>query len=188
MWNFLLLLLIIAKICNANEEMVIPTVTTNQNAAGGQCQDELLMNNQQQTQESSCLDTPKLSKEEAALRNYQNEVENSRVRKHYRDMRQYQTEEFTARMEQKFGNYDNGNMTIREAFKLLESYVDASDPDVSLPNVVHNFMAAEAARRTGMPDWMQLTAFLHDIGKMMFVYGEEKDGMSGRPDGRQFAL
>lgn len=122
------------------------------------------------------------------LRDYSKEDHESRVRKHYSDMRKHQTEEFTHRMERKFGDFNNGNLTMREAFKLLETYVDASDPDVNLPQVVHSFMSAEAARRAGKPDWLQLTALIHDLGKMMFIFGEEKDGMSGRADGMQFAL
>jgi inositol oxygenase len=122
------------------------------------------------------------------LRAYDQEKEDSRVRKHYADMRRYQTEEYVKRMEQEWANFDHGNLTIRQAFKLLESYVDASDPDMTLPNVVHNFMTAEAAREAGQPDWVQLVALLHDLGKIMFVWGKPEDGMSGKSDGPQWAL
>jgi len=122
------------------------------------------------------------------LRNYDNEKEASRVRRHYSDMRQFQTEEYVDRMIRQYGDLENVNMTLRQAFKLLETYVDASDPDMSLPNVVHNFMTAEAARRAGQPEWMQLTGLLHDLGKMMFAFGNETEGMSGRAAGPQWAL
>lgn len=128
------------------------------------------------------------TRDASCLRDYSHETEDSRVRKHYKDMRSYQSEDFVGRMERKWTSFQHKNMTLRQAFKFLENYVDASDPDVSLPNVVHNFMAAEAARRAGAPDWMQLTALLHDLGKIMFVAGEESDGMSGRADGPQWAL
>ena len=122
------------------------------------------------------------------LRNYEQEAADSRVRRHYQDMRRHQTVDYIHRMEQKFGEFKHANMTLRQAYKVLEKYVDASDPDVSLPNVVHNFMAAEAARKAGKPDWLQLVGLLHDIGKMMFLFGGDEDGLSGRADGRQFAL
>ena len=66
--------------------------------------------------------------------------------------------------------------------------MDASDPDLKLPNVVHNFMSAESARRAGEPDWLQLTLLLHDLGKVMFLFGTPEDGQSGRADGPQWAL
>ena len=67
-------------------------------------------------------------------------------------------------------------------------------------------MTAEAMRRNGEPDWMQLSAssllpssvvmltnrtlagLLHDLGKLMFLWGTPEDGMSGRADGPQWAL
>lgn len=130
---------------------------------------------------------PKHQREE--LRDYSKEMrEASRVRNHYRDMRVYQTPDFVRRMEAKWRPLDKARMTIREAFDVLAGYVDASDPDLDLPNVVHAFQCAEAARRAGEPDWLQLTLLLHDIGKIMFAWGRDEDGMSGRADGKQFCL
>ena len=40
-----------------------------------------------------------------------------------------------------------------QAFKELEDYVDASDPDLDLPNIVHLLQTAEAIRKDGHPDW-----------------------------------
>jgi inositol oxygenase len=122
------------------------------------------------------------------LRNYESEKEASRVRNHYANMRRHQTDEYVRSMEKEFGELNKANLTLRQAFKLLETYVDASDPDMELPNIVHGFMAAEAARRIGKPDWMQLTALLHDLGKIMFEWGREEQGMSGRAAGPQWAL
>jgi inositol oxygenase len=127
---------------------------------------------------------------QASLRNYDKEAdkEASRVRNHYAEMRKHQTEDYIQAMEKEFGGMNKANLTLRQAFKLLEDYVDASDPDMELPNIVHAFMAAEAARRIGQPDWMQLTALVHDLGKMMFAFGKEENGMSGRASGPQWAL
>jgi len=136
----------------------------------------------------SAEDPEDIEKKRAQLRNYAREREASRVRNHYADMRRFQTEEYVTRMENEFGKLDKANMTLRQAFKLLEEYVDASDPDMELPNIVHAFQAAEAARRDGQPDWLQLTALVHDLGKMMFAFGKDEDGMSGRADGPQWAL
>lgn len=115
-----------------------------------------------------------------------------RVVEHYRDMRRYQTVEFYRRMEQKY-DFTNGNyrklMSIDEAFVELESYVDASDPDLDLPNKLHLLQTAEGIRRAGHPDWFILVGLLHDMGKIMFLWGNGDDGQDGySPNGKQWAL
>lgn len=115
-----------------------------------------------------------------------------RVVEHYRDMRQFQTLAFYEKMEKKY-DFSNGNyrrlMTIEEAFAELENYVDASDPDLDLPNLIHLLQTAEGIRRAGHPDWLQLTGLLHDMGKIMFLWGTGEDGQDGySPNGKQWAL
>jgi len=70
-------------------------------------------------------------------------------------------------------------MGAMEALELLNTFVDVSDPDVTLPNMVHAFQTAEAIRAMKLPDWLQLTGLIHDLGKMMaFVKGCDEDGTS----------
>merc|ERR1712232_254578 len=107
-------------------------------------------------------------------------------------MRRYQTLEFYQKMEQKY-DFSDGNyrrlMTIEEAFEELEHYVDASDPDMDLPNILHLLQTAEGIRNAGFPDWMQLTGLLHDMGKIMFLWGSSEEGQDGlSPNGKQWAL
>lgn len=116
----------------------------------------------------------------------------SRVVEHYTDMRRFQTVDFYKKMEKKY-DFSNGKyrrkMTILEAFSELESYVDASDPDLDLPNLLHLLQTAEGIRRGGHPDWLQLTGLLHDMGKIMFLWGTGEDGQDGySPNGKQWAL
>lgn len=78
---------------------------------------------------------------------------------HYRNMRLHQTVEFYRRMEEKYSFADGkcrAKMTIREAFTALEKYVDSSDPDLSLPNLVHMLQTAEGIRKAGHQDWFQV--------------------------------
>lgn len=115
-----------------------------------------------------------------------------RVVEHYRDMRKYHTVDFYRKMEEKY-DFTNGNyrrlMTIEESFAELENYVDASDPDLDLPNLLHLLQTAEGLRRAGHPEWMQLTGLLHDMGKIMFLWGTGEDGQDGyNPKGKQWAL
>lgn len=53
-----------------------------------------------------------------------------------------------------------------------------SDPDVSLPNLVHLFQTAEGLRAAGLPDWLQLTGLVHDLGKMIYLRGCSEEGTS----------
>ncbi|KAL7521242.1 hypothetical protein ACHAWX_007501 [Stephanocyclus meneghinianus] len=122
----------------------------------------------------------------------QDEDTPDRVVEHYRDMRAYQTVEFYDRMEKKY-SFENGTyrklMTIEEAFVELENYIDASDPDLDLPNLLHLLQTAEGIRKAQHPDWLQLTGLLHDMGKIMFLWGDAHDGQDGHStNGKQWAL
>lgn len=127
-----------------------------------------------------------------AFRNY--EVEHDRqdvVTQHYRDMRQKQTVDFVRRMHAKYSFADGAYrdlMTIRECFDKLEHYVDSSDPDLGLPNLIHCLQTAEAIRNAGHPDWFVLTGLIHDMGKIMFLWGTAEDGQRGTAEGPQWAL
>ena len=112
----------------------------------------------------------------------------ARVHRHYTLMRTHQTVAFVERMERKWENFDHAHLTIREAFDKLEGYMDSSDPDNELPNVIHALQTAEGMRQAGEPDWMQLIGLLHDMGKIMFVWGDAADGQEGTADGAQWAL
>ena len=114
-------------------------------------------------------------------------------------MRENQTMEYVKRMHAKFCWFDSdgkpierdphGHMEIWEAFEAMGDYVDASDPDIDLPNVEHAFQTAEAIRAAGHPEWMQLVGLIHDLGKIIFLWGAEEDGMDGiSPAGQQWAL
>ena len=40
---------------------------------------------------------------------------------------------------------------------------------------------AEAIRKRGHPDWMQLVGLIHDMGKIMFLWGDDSIGQNGEP-------
>ncbi len=131
-------------------------------------------------------------KADESFRVYTSTDSPSRVVEHYTDMRRFQTVDFYKKMEKKY-DFSNGSyrrkMTILEAFSELESYVDASDPDLDLPNLLHLLQTAEGIRRGGHPDWLQLTGLLHDMGKIMFLWGNGEDGQDGySSNGKQWAL
>ena len=131
-------------------------------------------------------------KKEEEFRTYSITDTSERVIQHYKDMRTNQTVKFYNRMEHKY-SFENGAyrrlMTIEEAFVELENYIDASDPDMDLPNLLHLLQTAEGIRNAGHPDWLQLVGLLHDVGKIMFLWGDGADGQDGySPKGKQWAL
>ena len=70
--------------------------------------------------------------------------------------------------------------TIREALEKLNDLVDESDPDTSLPNIVHAFQTAERAREEHPElDWLHLVGLIHDLGKVMAFYGEPQWAVVG---------
>lgn len=147
---------------------------------------------------STTEDTPMSSsiktadKDDEDFRTYDVEKTTERVVEHYRLMRSKQTVEFVERMEKKYtfeGGVGRKQMTIEEAFVDLENYIDASDPDLDLPNKLHLLQTAEGIRAAGHPEWLQLTGLLHDMGKIMFLWGTGEDGQDGYdPKGHQWAL
>jgi len=100
-------------------------------------------------------------------------------------------------------------MGVWEAMELLNTLVDDSDPDVNYPifdscfvltwllqtsmtQIEHLLQTAEAIRRDGKPEWMQVNQFtqfslpssnpsmifqvtglVHDLGKLLVFYGSE---------------
>jgi len=129
------------------------------------------------------------TKDSQNFRNYRsNDASQARVENHYRNMRSKQTMEFLKKMEAKYYSFDKCVMSVWEAFDRLSNYVDASDPDTDNPNLFHMLQTAEAIRKAGYPDWMQLTGLLHDLGKVMFLWGAEEDGQQATANGSQWAL
>ena len=115
--------------------------------------------------------------EEKFFRNYEAPDVSAAVKEHYRKMRKNQTFEYVQNMHKKYLKFDKP-MDLWEAMRHLNSLIDVSDPDLDLPNVQHLIQSAEAIRADGRPDWMQLTGLIHDLGKVMFLWGSDEDGTS----------
>ena len=114
---------------------------------------------------------------EKTFRNYEAPDVSVAVREHYRKMRQNQTYEYVQQMQQKYLTFDKP-MDLWDAMLHLNDLIDVSDPDLDLPNVQHLIQSAEAIRADNRPDWMQLVGLIHDLGKVMFLWGCDQDGTS----------
>jgi len=116
----------------------------------------------------------------AELRTYDGTTA-ARVKQLYAQMRRNQCVEHVMRMRTKYvgpGALGSVRMSVWKAFDLLSTFVDVSDPDVTLPNHIHAYQTAEGLRAMRAPDWLQLTGLLHDLGKMIYLRGCDEDGTS----------
>jgi len=99
------------------------------------------------------------------------------VKGNYEKMRKNQTFDYVKRMHKKYLNFRKP-MELWDAMKSLDVLIDVSDPDLDLPNVQHLIQSAEAIRNDKRPDWMQLTGLIHDLGKTIYLWGNDQDGTS----------
>ncbi|MGI4019994.1 MAG: inositol oxygenase family protein [Janthinobacterium lividum] len=119
---------------------------------------------------------PAKAKEE--FRNYEGTEKNS-VREFYRLNHQYQTYENVLAKKANFLKFDKKEMPWWQAMEYLNTLVDDSDPDTSLDQLQHLLQTAEAIRADGHPDWFILTGFIHDLGKVLCLFGEPQWNVVG---------
>ena len=113
-----------------------------------------------------------------AYRNYEN-PERDTVREFYRLNHINQTYDFVVQKEKEFLNFDKKEMPIWDAFDFLNQLVDDSDPDTDLDQWQHLLQTSEAIRRDGHPDWMVLVGLVHDMGKVLCLFGEPQWAVVG---------
>ena len=109
-------------------------------------------------------------------RNYNNV--NDMVKDTYKKARMNQTLNFNRTIRDEYENRNKILINITEALEKLNNFIDKSDPDIELPNIQHLFQSAEAARMDEQPEWFQLTCFIHDLGKIMYLFGSDDTGTS----------
>lgn len=119
---------------------------------------------------------PAKAKEE--YRNYDNPVRDT-VREFYRLNHQYQTYDFVQEKRKEFLRFDRKEMKPWQAMEFLNTLVDDSDPDIELDQLQHLLQSAEAIRKDGHPDWFVLTGFIHDMGKVLCLFGEPQWAVVG---------
>ena len=101
------------------------------------------------------------------------------VREFYRLNHQHQTHDFVIAKKQEFLGFNRQMMTPWAALDYLNTLVDDSDPDTALPQIDHLIQSAEAMRADHQPDWMVLTGFIHDLGKVLCLFGEPQWAVVG---------
>ncbi len=101
------------------------------------------------------------------------------VAEFYRLNHQYQTFDYVMAKEKEYFGLNKGEKSIWEAAEFLNTLVDDSDPDTDLTQIEHLLQTSEAIRRDGLPRWFVLTGFIHDLGKVLCLWGEPQWGVVG---------
>lgn len=117
-------------------------------------------------------------KKKEQFRNYEANARPS-VREFYRLNHQHQTYEFVCAKRDEFLSRKRRKMNVWEALEYLNTLVDDSDPDTDLSQLDHLLQTAEQIRRDGHPRWFILTGLIHDLGKILCLYGEPQWAVVG---------
>ncbi|MBX3733088.1 MAG: inositol oxygenase [Verrucomicrobiae bacterium] len=117
-------------------------------------------------------------KQETEFRNYEADARPT-VREFYRLNHQFQTRDFVLAKKREFLGLNRREMGIWEAAEYLNQLVDDSDPDTDMSQLEHLLQTAEQIRRDGQPRWMILTGFVHDLGKILCLWGEPQWAVVG---------
>ena len=119
---------------------------------------------------------PNKKKEE--FRNYETNARPS-VREFYRLNHLNQTFDFVQAKRKEFLSLGRRKMGIWEAMEYLNTLVDDSDPDTDLSQLEHLLQTAEQIRHEGHPRWFILTGLIHDLGKILCLWGEPQWAVVG---------
>jgi inositol oxygenase len=101
------------------------------------------------------------------------------VAEFYRLNHQYQTYDYVIAKEKEYFGLNKGMKSVWEAAEFLNTLVDDSDPDTDLTQIEHLLQTSEAIRKDGHPRWFVLTGFIHDLGKVLCLWGEPQWGVVG---------
>ncbi|GGG89384.1 inositol oxygenase family protein [Edaphobacter dinghuensis] len=101
------------------------------------------------------------------------------VAEFYRLNHQHQSFDYVMAKEKEYFGLNKGEKSIWEAAEFLNTLVDDSDPDTDLTQIEHLLQTSEAIRKDGHPRWFVLTGFIHDLGKVLCLWGEPQWGVVG---------
>ncbi len=119
-----------------------------------------------------------LAKDKDRFRDYEAQARPS-VREFYRLNHANQTLEFVLAKKREYLPRQKRRMGVWEAMEFLNTLVDDSDPDVDFSQIEHLMQVAEAIRQDGHPRWFILTGLIHDLGKILCLFGEPQWAVVG---------
>ncbi|KAF7960575.1 hypothetical protein EAE96_000254 [Botrytis aclada] len=108
-------------------------------------------------------------KDKSLFRRY--DESKAHVKAFYTEQHEKQTVEYNITVREEFANRERWEMSVMEAALLLDKFVDQSDPDTEVGQLEHLFQTSERMRLEGRPDFMVVTGFVHDLGKLWCLMG-----------------
>jgi inositol oxygenase len=120
----------------------------------------------------------KENRDREGFRNYDPDI-NPGVAEFYRQNHALQTVEFVQAKEHEYLPLKKEQKTIWQAAEFLNTLVDDSDPDTDLTQIEHLLQTSEAIRKDGHPRWFVLAGLIHDLGKVLCLYGEPQWAVVG---------
>ncbi len=121
---------------------------------------------------------PAATKAKEEFRNYRAEARPS-VKEFYRLNHRHQTLDFVLAKKHEYLPPRRRRMGVWEAMEFLNTLVDDSDPDTELSQIEHLMQTAEAIRRDGRPRWFMVAGLIHDLGKILCLFGEPQWAVVG---------
>lgn len=102
-----------------------------------------------------------------------------RVAALYRENHARQTLAFVQAKKAEYLPLRRARLGVWEAFAALDRIVDESDPDLDATQLDHALQTAEALRRDGRPRALVLVGLVHDLGKVLCLFGEPQWAVVG---------
>jgi inositol oxygenase len=90
-----------------------------------------------------------------------------------------QTLAFVLAKKREYLSLNRKTMRVWEALEFLNTLVDDSDPDIELTQIEHAMQTAEAIRAAHQPRWFIVTGLVHDLGKILCLFGEPQWAVVG---------
>lgn len=118
------------------------------------------------------------SKATEAYRNYEEPARDT-VKEFYKLNHTHQSFAFVKDKQKEYLSFSRKEMSLWDAFDFLNQLIDDSDPDTDLDQFQHLLQTSEAIRRDGHPDWMVLVGLMHDMGKVLCLFGEPQWAVVG---------
>ena len=98
----------------------------------------------------------------------------------YSEMYNNQTYDYVIKQNKKYSSLNNVKMKINDALRIMDHFIDPSDPDIDEPNSFHAYQTAERIREKYPKDKeFQIVGLIHDLGKILFTFDEPSWGVVG---------